>query len=422
MAQIAEVIKYEGDNTTFIWKSPLEDFNSMTQLIVHESQEAIFFMNGQALDLFGPGRYTLETQNVPMLGKFLNRVTGDQTPFHCEVYFINKTEQMAIKWGTDSRVEYMDPQYGFMLSIGACGEMTLQASDSRKLLLKLVGTENHLSQAQLVDYFRAFLMTRVKSYIAQTMRTQKISIFEVDEHLSEFSETLRTLLIPDFEEYGVSLKKFFVTSVLKPDGEPQYEKFKELHFRAYADIRDAQIQQNVELIKTQTKAQQTIIESQAMATKRAQEGYTYQEERGFDVMGDIARNEGSGSDLRNAAMGIGMGFGVGGAFGSAVSNIANQTMGGLMEPIGGAVNINTPASSVQNEADIPGMIHLKTDQTEQPSTVNLEQPSNIDNASAVTDDLSQFKKRLEKLNLMKEAGLLTEEEFIAQKNKLLNEL
>lgn len=71
MAQIADVIKYEGDNTTFIWKSPLEDFNSMTQLIVHESQEAIFFMNGQALDLFGPGRYTLETQNVPKLGKFL---------------------------------------------------------------------------------------------------------------------------------------------------------------------------------------------------------------------------------------------------------------------------------------------------------------------------------------------------------------
>lgn len=420
MAQIADVIKYEGDNTTFIWKSPLEDFNSMTQLIVHESQEAIFFMNGQALDLFGPGRYTLETQNVPKLGKFLNRVTGDQTPFHCEVYFINKTEQMAIKWGTDSKVGYMDPQYGFQLSIGACGEMALQASDSRKLLLKLVGTENYLSQARLVDYFRAFLMTRVKSYIAQTMRTQKINIFEVDEHLSEFSEALRILLIPDFEEYGVSLKKFFVTSVLKPDGEPQYEKFKELHFRAYADIRDAQIQQNVELIKAQTKAQQTIIESQGMATKRAQEGYTYQQERGFDVMGDVARNEGSGSDLRNAAMGIGMGFGVGGAFGSAVNNIANQTMGGLMEPVGGT--INTPASSVQNEPDIPGMIHLKTDQAEQSSPVNLEKESNIDNATTETDDLSKFKKRLEKLNLMKEAGLLTDEEFTAQKNRLLSEL
>ena len=66
MGQIAEIIKYEGDNSTFIWKHPCEDFNSLTQLIVHESQEAIFFMNGQALDLFGAGRYTLETQNIPI--------------------------------------------------------------------------------------------------------------------------------------------------------------------------------------------------------------------------------------------------------------------------------------------------------------------------------------------------------------------
>ena len=119
MAQIAEVIKYEGDNSTFIWKHPSEDFNSLTQLIVHETQEAIFFMNGQALDSFGPGRYTLETQNIPKLGKILNRSTGDTSPFHCEVYFINKTEQMAIKWGTDSRVQYIEPTYGFPLSIGA---------------------------------------------------------------------------------------------------------------------------------------------------------------------------------------------------------------------------------------------------------------------------------------------------------------
>jgi len=79
---------------------PCEDFNSLTQLIVHESQEAIFMMNGQALDLFGPGRETLETQNIPKIGKFLNRATGDTTPFHCEVYFVNKTVQMGIKWGT----------------------------------------------------------------------------------------------------------------------------------------------------------------------------------------------------------------------------------------------------------------------------------------------------------------------------------
>lgn len=82
MASIADVIKYEGDNSTFVWKHPSGDFNSLTQLIVHESQEAIFFMNGQALDLFGPGRYTLETQNIPKLGKLLNRTTDGETPFH----------------------------------------------------------------------------------------------------------------------------------------------------------------------------------------------------------------------------------------------------------------------------------------------------------------------------------------------------
>ena len=97
MAKIADIIKYEGDNSTFIWKHPCEDFNSLTQLIVHESQEAIFFMNGQALDMFGAGRYTLETQNIPLIGKVLNKATDDKTPFHCEVYFINKADVGSVR-------------------------------------------------------------------------------------------------------------------------------------------------------------------------------------------------------------------------------------------------------------------------------------------------------------------------------------
>lgn len=179
MGKIADLIKYEGDNSTFIWKHPCEDFNSMTQLVVHESQEAIFFMNGQALDLFGPGRYTLETENIPKIGKLLNRATGDTSPFHCEVYFINKTEQMSVKWGTDSKVQYIEPTYGFPLSIGASGEMSLRVEDSRKLLVKLVGTENFLGQQKLVGFFRAFLMTRVKTYIAQVMKSSAINILKL---------------------------------------------------------------------------------------------------------------------------------------------------------------------------------------------------------------------------------------------------
>lgn len=269
MAQIAEIIKYEGDNSTFIWKHPSEDFNSLTQLVVHESQEAIFFLNGQALDLFGPGRYTLETQNIPKIGAALSRAAGDKTPFHCEVYFINKTEQMAIKWGTDSKVQYIDPAYGFPISIGASGEMSLRAEDSRKLLLKLVGTENGLTQQHITALFRAFLMTKVKTYIAQTIKERAINIFEIDEHLSEFSDELHRKLIPDFAGYGVALERFFVTNIVKPDGDRQYEKFKELHFRQYADIAEAKLRQQTDIIYAQTQAQKVVIDSQAQATKRA---------------------------------------------------------------------------------------------------------------------------------------------------------
>ena len=331
MAKIADIIKYEGDNSTFIWKHPCEDFNSLTQLIVHESQEAIFFMNGQALDLFGPGRYTLETQNIPEVGKILKRTTGGETPFHCEVYFINKADQMAIKWGTDSKVQYIEPTYGFPLSIGASGEMSLRVEDSRKLLLKLVGTESYLTQQKLVAYFRSFLMAKVKPYIAQAMRLNAINIFEIDEKLPLFSESIQKLLIPDFTDYSISLERFFVTTIVKPDGERQYETFKELHFRQYADIAEAKLRQQTDLIHAQTEAQKVVIDSQAQATKRAQEGYTYQQERGFDVAVEVARNESVGQ-FTNMGVGLGTMAGVGGTVGGMVGTMMNAAMGSALQP------------------------------------------------------------------------------------------
>ena len=107
--EITSVIKYEGDNSTFVWKHPKEDFSTESQLIVHESQEAVFFLNGQALDLFGSGRYTLETANIPILQKIKNIPIGGVSPFHCEVYFVNKVEQMAIRWGTAKSSMWSQP-------------------------------------------------------------------------------------------------------------------------------------------------------------------------------------------------------------------------------------------------------------------------------------------------------------------------
>ena len=338
MSKIADIIKYEGDNATFVWKHSCEDFNSLTQLIVHETQEAIFFMNGQALDLFGPGRYTLETQNIPLIGDALNRATGDETPFHCEVYFINKTEQMAVKWGTDSKVQYVEPTYGFPISIGASGDMVLKVSDSRKLLIKLVGTENLLTQNKLLSYFRSILMTRIKTYIAQVMKSNAINIFEIDQNIVLFSEAIKQLLIPVFDDYGISLEKFFVTTIVKPDGERQYEKFKELHFRQYADIAEAKLRQQIDIIEAETEAKKTIIESKALAEKRATEGYTYGQERGFDVAEKVAENEAVG-EFTNMGVGFGTMAGVGGAVGGMVSGVMHDALGSVT---------NTATPTIQN--------------------------------------------------------------------------
>jgi membrane protease subunit (stomatin/prohibitin family) len=324
-SKVADVIQYEGDNKAFIWKHPAEDFNASTQLVVHQSQEAIFFMNGEALDLFGPGRHTLTTENIPLIRGILNWATGGETPFHCEVYFINKTEQMAIKWGTDSKVEFMEPAFKFPIQIGASGEMSLKAENARQLLLKLVGTEKTLGQTQLVAYFRAFLMTRVKSYLAQTIREQSINIFEIDEHLNSLSDALREKLAADFADYGVSLEKFLVTTIVKPDGDPSYEKFKSLHFRQYADVAEAQLKQTVGIINQETEARKTVIEAEGLARKRSIEGYTYQQERGLDVAEMVANNEGAGN-MTAAGIGLGMMTGVGGVVGGMVGGIMGDNL------------------------------------------------------------------------------------------------
>ena len=274
MEHIADIIKYEGDNTTFIWKHPLEDFNSLTQLIVHESQEAVFFMNGQALDLFGPGRYTLETQNVPKLGKELNRTTDGETPFHCEVYFINKTVQMGIKWGTDSKVRFLEPTYGVPLEIGACGEMNLMVCDSRKLLAKLVGTMNGIAWDErgsgftksLAASFRPLISTAVKTNLSGCIKSESINILEVDESLGLLSNVLKRSIAPGFEEYGLTIPEFYVTTVVLPENDPNFKRIRELHTISLQK-KVVEAEAAVKVSMAEAAASVTVAERQAVLEK-----------------------------------------------------------------------------------------------------------------------------------------------------------
>lgn len=257
---LASVIKYEGDNETLVWKHPIEDFNFGSQLIVHESQEAIFFRDGQALDLFGPGRYTLETQQLPLLEKLYKLPTDTEGTFHSEVYFINKAVQMAIKWGTPDKIRFIDPLTSVPLEIGASGALNLQVENSRKLIVKMVGTQKGIAWDDRENFtrsvqssFRPLIANTVKQYLPAIIKEQQIDLLEIDERVNEISALLHEKLLPGFEEYGLTLPQFYVTHVVLPEEDPNFKRIRELH-TVMLQTRTYQAEAAIKTVQAQSEA------------------------------------------------------------------------------------------------------------------------------------------------------------------------
>ena len=312
-----DVIKKKNDDQNIIWRYPKRNFNTGSKLIVDESQEALFYSEGKALDLFGPGKYTLSTNNIPIIRGLLNLPTGGKTPFTCDVYFIDKTIQ-KFKWGTSSRLEFLEPVYNFPISIGACGEIRFKVEDSRKFIVKLVGIKNKFDTESVDEFFQDQMLVKVKSYLNNIITKEKICIFEIDGKLDEISITLKELLDNDFEEYGIKLEKFFLTNISKPEDDKQYLKFKELYFKKGVLIEDAEVNKDLSRIEAEKEANKIKIYAEAQATKRSLEGYSYQQEKSYEIGKAVAENEAVGQ-YTNMGVGLGMISGMSGAVGDKIS-------------------------------------------------------------------------------------------------------
>ena len=377
---IASVIKYEGGNDTFVWKHPVEDFNMGSQLIVHESQEAIFFRDGRALDLFGAGRYTLETQNIPLLEKLITIPMNVDTMFHSEVYFINMATHMGIKWGTDSKVRLFDPASGLHIEIGACGSFNLRVKDSRKLLLKIVGTESDLGgdqmvttggvdTAYMVGKFKSLVMNTVKSNLARTIKENSINILEIDGYIDVLSKNLGDVINEALDSYGLFMPEFYITSVMTPDDDPNFRKLKEQFAEKTLLVRQEEIRkaealaaQQRKIVEAQTEAQLKMIGAQAeaeaykmQAFAEAEEmrakGYTYQQETARMVGMEAMQNGLTGNGEGGVGLGaIGDVAGLGMALG-AMGSVIGMTKDAL-NPIANASG-QMGASIIPNTAQAP---------------------------------------------------------------------
>lgn len=353
----ASIIAYEGDDETLVWKHPVENFNYGSQLVVRESQEAIFLRDGHATAPLKAGRYALETQQLPQLQELVKHTPVPGGTFQSEVYFVNMATQMAVKWGTDTKVGLFDPMTGMHAEIGASGEFNIRIADSRKFLLKVVGTSGGFRQEQLMGsngkgYFRSMVMTRVKSYLAAAIKEKNISVLELDERLMELSEALREQINPGLAEYGLEMSEFFVARVLTPDT-PEFKAAKKQFAARYLGNNQAQLRREISTANAQTDAQLKIIQAQADAEvqrlKAAAEadsyrmkahaeademrmkGYSYRDETARQVSLEAMQNGITGNGATGVLgdmASIGMSMGVMSGVMDMTREAVSQSMGG----------------------------------------------------------------------------------------------
>lgn len=289
---LVDIVKYNGGPDVFAWKYPNCELGTWTQLIVNESQEAILFKGGKAYDVFKAGRYTLDTENIPLLNKIVNIPFGGRSPFTAEIWFVNKVNSLDIKWGTASPIQLQDPKYNVFVPVRAFGQFGVQIVDSKAFLIKLVGTISLFDKSTLVKYFRGLYLTKVKDSISSYLIKKEISIMEINAYIDELSSYSKERMESVLEDYGIKLLNFYINDISVPEDDT-----------AVIKLKDA-------LAK---KAEMNII------------GYNYQQERSFDTLEGAAKNSGVASNIMGAGLGLGMGVNVGRTIGNEMGN-ATKTM------------------------------------------------------------------------------------------------
>ena len=365
MVEAISVIKYEGSNDVLAHKHEKEDFTIGSQLIVHESQEALFFRDGMIFDQFTAGRHTLVTNNIPKVRDYMKLGTGGVNVFHCEVYFINMITQMGIRWGTDSKVRLFDPASGLHVEIGASGNYNMRVTDARKLILKLVGTTDGLIQSDITGegksygtgMFKALIINKVKANLARIIKEENLNILEIDAYLDVLSSKLMIDINEALDEYGLTMPEFYVTSIVTPDDDPNFVRLKQQFADKTLKVREEEVRkaeaeaaQQRRIVEAQTEAQLKAVNAQgdadAIRIKAQAEAEAYKmkaeaeaaemQMKGYTYRDETARQVGLEA-MQNGITGGGNGGGAAGGIGDVAS------LGVTLGAMGGVINMTKDA-------------------------------------------------------------------------------
>jgi membrane protease subunit (stomatin/prohibitin family) len=181
------------------------------QLIVRESQAAVFFYNGKAYDAFGPGRHTLTTANIPILTKILSMPWGMTSPLRAEVYFVNTRIFPNLKWGTRDPVAFKDSQLG-LIRLRAFGVFNIRVTQPVLMVNSLVGTLPVYTVEGLEDYLSRVIVSRLNDYLGEHLDT----VLNLPGKYDSIADGLTKQLEQDFSNYGLALSALYVTSITPP--------------------------------------------------------------------------------------------------------------------------------------------------------------------------------------------------------------
>jgi membrane protease subunit (stomatin/prohibitin family) len=285
-AQFIEVIEWLDDSTnTLVYRFPVRDqeIKNGAQLIVRESQAAVFVHEGQIADLFPPGRYTIDGGNTPILSKLGAWKYGFNSPFKSEVYFVNTKQFTDLKWGTPNPIMMRDADFG-MVRLRAFGIYSMRVGDPKAFIKDIAGTNAHFVTEDIEGQLKRTLVSGFSDALGES----KIAALDLASNYDELSKFTRNKLNEDFKEFGLELTKFVIENISLPQ------------------------------------------EVEAAMDKRTSMGVIgdvnrYTQFQAADAMRDAAKNPGGGAGI---GAGLGAGFAIGNAMGGAMTDALQGSKGG----------------------------------------------------------------------------------------------
>ncbi|MBE7535242.1 MAG: SPFH domain-containing protein [Anaerolineales bacterium] len=320
MARIFDVIEYANEmKDEIVHRFPEEgigDYRLGSQVIVREAQAAVFFRDGNALDVFNAGRHTIATANIPKLIDLIGKAFNERTPFPAEVYFVSLKEFANEKWGTPQPIIVRNPGMGLGVALlQGFGTYSFQVKDPQQFVTQIVGARGSYRTSDIEERLRSVLLSKLQDVLGET--TSAKSVVDLIGLTEELGASVRAKAQDDFEALGMVLKSFYIGNL-----KPSSKSAQELRDMGMLDMA------------------------------------TYTQLQAADAMRDAAQNEGGGAGL---TAGIGAGMGIGNLMGQALQGGIQNTAAGAAAGSIKMPDIMTPAEAAQfmkvTEADVLGAIN-----------------------------------------------------------------